>query len=113
MTEPVLVSIAASLATRAFAGLYALVRARFADDPEATAALTAAEGAAPDSPQVAALAEALRRAEAEDPAFHDRLRREHERVTVHQSGRLNNQVSGKVTGPVIQAGEITGDVTFK
>ncbi|WP_309114095.1 hypothetical protein [Saccharothrix sp.] len=110
MTEPVLVTIAASLATRAFAGLYALVRAKFADDPEATAALTAAEGAAPGSPQVAALAEALRRAEAEDPPFGDRLRREHERVTLY---KVDNKVTGGANHQVVQAGEITGDITFK
>lgn len=113
MPEPVLVTIAASLASRAFAGLYALVRAKFADDPEATAALTAAEGAAPDSPQVAALSEVLRRAEAEDRPFGERLRREHERVTVRQTGRVNNHVTGNPTGPVVQAGEINGGITFK
>ncbi|MEJ2856632.1 MULTISPECIES: hypothetical protein [unclassified Saccharothrix] len=107
MTEPVLVTIAAALATRSSAGLYALVRARFADDPTATAALVAAEGAAPGSPQVAALAEVLRRAEAEDPAFAARLRREHER------GRVTNRVTGRVTGLVVQAEEITGDITLK
>ncbi|MFI9812392.1 hypothetical protein [Saccharothrix variisporea] len=80
MTEPDPVTIAAALATRSSAGLYALVRARFADDPDALATLVAAEGAAPGSPQVATLGEVLRRAEAEDPAFGARLRREHERV---------------------------------
>ncbi|XVV05063.1 hypothetical protein ACQPW3_06575 [Actinosynnema sp. CA-248983] len=103
-------TIAASLASRAFAGLYALVRAKFADDPEATAALTAAEGAAPGSPQVAALTEVLRRAEAEDPSFGVRLRREHERVTLY---KVNNTVSGGAHHQVVQAGEISGDITFK
>ncbi|MFD0204479.1 MULTISPECIES: hypothetical protein [Saccharothrix] len=110
MPEPMLVSIAASLATRAVAGLYELVRAKFADDPVATAALTAAEGAAEDSPQVAALSETLERAIQADPAFGAELRAHH---AVTQTGRVNNQISGTVHGTVVQAGDVTGGINLK
>jgi hypothetical protein len=110
MPEPMLVSIAASLASRAVAGLYELVRAKFAGDPVATAALTAAEGAAEDSPQVTALSEALDRAVRADPGFGAELRAHH---AVNQTGRVSNQVSGTVHGNVVQAGDIQGGITFK
>lgn len=110
MPEPMLVSIAASLASRAVAGLYELVRAKFADDPAATAALTAAEGAAEGSPQVTALSEALDRAVRADPGFGAELRAHH---AVNQTGRVSNQVSGTVHGNVVQAGDIQGGITFK
>ncbi|MBB5957573.1 hypothetical protein FHS29_004168 [Saccharothrix tamanrassetensis] len=113
MPEPVLVSIAASLATRAVAGLYELVRARFAGDPAAIAALTAAEGAPPDSPQVHALGEVLGRAAATDPRFGEELRRAHEQAGVAQTGRVTNQISGTVHGNVLQAGDIQGGVSFR
>jgi hypothetical protein len=110
MPEPLLVSIAASLASRAVAGLYELVRAKFADDPVAAAALTAAEGAPEDSPQVKALTAALERTVEADPGFAAELRG-HPAVT--QTGRVTNQVSGTVHGNVVQAGEIQGGITFK
>ncbi|MER5263606.1 hypothetical protein ABTZ99_16205 [Actinosynnema sp. NPDC002837] len=110
MPEPMLVSIAASLATRAVAGLYELVRAKFADDPVATAALTAAEGASEDSPQVRALSETLERTVEADPAFGAELRAHH---AVTQTGRVTNQVSGTVHGNVVQAGDIQGGIRFK
>ncbi|MEU4443954.1 hypothetical protein AB0K14_10960 [Actinosynnema sp. NPDC050801] len=110
MPEPMLVSIAASLATRAVAGLYELVRAKFADDPAATLALTAAEGAAEDSPQVRELSEALERTVEADPGFGAELRAHH---AVTQSGRVSNQISGTVHGNVLQAGDIQGGVSFK
>lgn len=109
MPEPMLVTIAASLASRAVAGLYELVRAKFADDPAATAALTAAEGAAEDSPQVKALSEALERTAKADPAFGAELRAHH---AVTQTGRVSNQISGTVHGNVLQAGDIQGGVSF-
>lgn len=113
MAEPLLLSIAASLASRAVAGLHELVRAKFAEDPVATAALTAAEGAPEDSPQVRALGEALERTVAADPEFGARLRG-HAAVT--QTGRVNNQISAPLRGTtvqVVQAGDIKGDITFR
>ncbi|GAA1283448.1 hypothetical protein [Saccharothrix xinjiangensis] len=117
MPEPVLLSIAALLATRAVSGLYELVRARFADDPAATAALTAAEGAAEDSPQVRVLGDVLERTAAADPGFEDELRRAHAEAVregrVNQAGRVTNNISGTVHGNVLQAGDIQGGVSFK
>jgi hypothetical protein len=113
MTEPVLLPIAASLASRAVAGLYELVRAKFADDPVATAALTAAEGAPEDSPQVKALGEVLERTVEADPEFGAALRGH---TTVTQTGRVNNQISGSLGSKVVQvvqAGDIKGDITFR
>ncbi|WP_367131645.1 hypothetical protein [Saccharothrix sp. HUAS TT1] len=110
MPEPVLLSIAASLAARTVAGLYELVRVKFADDPVATAALTAAEGAPPGSPQVRALSETLERTIGDDPAFGAELRAHH---AVTQTGRVTNQISGTTHGPVVQAGDIQGGVHFK
>jgi hypothetical protein len=112
MPEPVLVSIAASLAGRAVAGLYELVRAKFADDPVATAALTAAEGAAPDSAEVRRLGESLERAERHDPDFGAQLRHAWNRTDITQTGRVTNQLSGTVHGNVVQAGDIQGGVSF-
>jgi hypothetical protein len=114
MSEPVLLSIAASLATRAVAGLYQLVRDRFADDPVATAVLEAAEGAPEDSPQVRALGAVLEQTAAADPEFGDVLRRAHaEAGGVTQTGRVTNHISGTVKGNVVQAGDIQGGVTFR
>lgn len=109
MPEPVLLSIAASLATRAVAGLYELVRNRFADDPVATAVLAAADGAPADSPQVTALGAVLERATEADPAFAEALRREHE---AGQSGQVINSISGTVTGTAVQARDIHGGISF-
>lgn len=110
--EPVLVSIAAALATKAVSGLYQLVKARFAEDPVATAALTAAEGASEDSAEVAELGTALEHAQRKDPEFAERLRAEWEKTTVTQTGRVVNQISGTVHGKVLQAGDIQGGVSF-
>jgi hypothetical protein len=110
MPEPMLVSIAASLASRAVAGLYELVRAKFADDPVATAALTAAEGATEGSEQVRELSEALERTVEADPGFGAELRAHH---AVTQTGRVTNQISGTVHGNVVQAGDIQGGIRFK
>ena len=110
MPEPVLLSIAASLASRAVAGLYEFVRVKFADDPVATAALTAAEGTPRDSPQVRALGETLERVVRDDPAFGAELRAHH---AVTQTGRVTNQISGTVHGHVVQAGDVEGGIHFK
>jgi hypothetical protein len=113
--EPVLVSVAAAAAARAVVGLYTLIKAKFADDPDASAVLTAAEGAAQDSPQVRELAETLEAKQAADPAFGARLRAEWERAEAAQhaeSGGVTNRISGTVSGNVVQARDIGGDITF-
>ena len=115
MPEPVLVSIAAAVAGRAVIGLYNLVKAKFAGDPEASAVLEAAEGAAEDSPQVRELAAKLQAKQAEDPVFDKEVRAEWERVSIEQraeSGGVTNQISGQVSGKVVQARDIQGDIKF-
>jgi hypothetical protein len=66
----------------------------------------------PDSPEVAALGEELARAEAEDPAFSAELRERWRTASVEQHGGVNNQVSGTVSGKVLQARDISGDISF-
>jgi hypothetical protein len=113
--EPVLVSVAAALAGRLVMGLYDLVKAKFADDPQASAVLVAAEGAAQDSPQVRELAETLEAKQAADPEFAERLHAEWQQSRVGQqaeNGGVTNQVTGNVSGKLLQARDIHGDITF-
>ncbi|WP_020666340.1 hypothetical protein [Amycolatopsis nigrescens] len=114
MPEPVLISIAAALASRTVVGLYQLVKSKFSDDPEATALLEAAEGAGEDSPQVRALSERLADAEAESPEFAEELRGEWERSAGQhaESGGVTNQITGNVSGKVVQARDIQGGISF-
>ncbi|MFJ1768133.1 hypothetical protein ACIOD2_47990 [Amycolatopsis sp. NPDC088138] len=115
MPEPVLVSMAAAIAARTVVGLYNLVKARFAADPEAKAVLEAAEGATADSPEVRKLAEALEAKKTADPAFAEEVAAEWERAVVDQdatSGGVTNQISGHVGGNVVQARDIQGGVSF-
>jgi hypothetical protein len=111
LPEPILLSIAAALAAKSAASLYDLVRRRFAGRKEAEAALEAADGTPPDSPQVAALADHLAAAETEDPAFSDELRRTWQQVNVSGDGVVN-QITGTVSGKVVQARDIEGDISF-
>ncbi|MEC3979885.1 hypothetical protein [Amycolatopsis sp. H20-H5] len=107
--------MAATVAGRMVVGLYNLVKEKFASDPDASAVLEAAEGAAQDSPQVLTLAEALEAKRAEDPVFDEQVGAEWERATIEQhadSGGVTNQVSGQVSGKVLQARDIQGGVTF-
>jgi hypothetical protein len=113
--EPVLVSVAAAVAGKAVVGLYHLIKAKFADDPDATAVLEAAEGAAQDSPEVRELAETLEAKQAADPEFGEQVRAEWERAAVGQhaeTGGVTNQISGHVGGNVVQARDIEGGITF-
>ena len=112
MPEPVLISIAAALAGKAVTSLYDFVKGRFAGRPGAALALEAATGAEPDSPEVRALGDELAKAEAADPEFADELRARWRDVSVQQKGEVNNQISGTVTGNVVQARDIEGGISF-
>lgn len=115
MPEPVLISIAAAAAGRAVTGLYKLIKAKFADDPEATAVFEAAEGTAEDSQEVRKLAATLEKKQQADPMFGEQLRDEWERASVVQraeSAGVTNQISGNVSGKVLQARDIHGDISF-
>jgi hypothetical protein len=114
MPEPILLAIATTLATKGVTSLYDLVKKKFAGRREAKAALEAAEGKAPDSVEVQALATELERAEAEDPQFATELRQQWNSISVQQAdhGSVNNQISGTVTGNVVQARDIQGGISF-
>jgi hypothetical protein len=115
MVEPILISIATTLATKAAGNLYDLVRSTFRRHPDAAKALEAATGAEPDSEPVRALAERLAEVTAADPEFDGRLRAEWVRVEVTQHadhGGVSNQITGNVTGKVVQAGDIHGNISF-
>ncbi|TDP96440.1 hypothetical protein [Labedaea rhizosphaerae] len=115
MPEPVLVSIAAALATKAVSSLYDMVKKRFEQRAEARAALEAATAAPQDEQAVHALAERLAVEETADPEFSRALRAEWAKVSVEQRadrGGVTNQVTGEVSGKVVQARDIHGDVSF-
>jgi hypothetical protein len=109
MSDTILVEIAAALAAKASESLYDLVRGKFTSRKKALEVLEAADGAAPGSPQVAALAEELATAEADDDQFARQLRAQ---WAAAASGGVVNQISGTVTGHVIQARDIHGNITF-
>jgi hypothetical protein len=115
MLDSILVAIAASLADKSAASLYDFVKSSFAKHRSALSALSSAEGATPESPEVHALAEELQKMEAVDPEFGDELRsrwREATSVTAQADhGGTTNQISGHV-GKAVQAGEIHGDITL-
>jgi hypothetical protein len=114
MPEPILVAISAALAGKAVTSLYDLVKKKFGARKEAIAALDAAKGAAPDSTEVQVLAAELERAEAADPQFSRELRELWRSVSVRQAdhGAVINEISGNVSGKVIQARDIQGGVSF-
>lgn len=109
--EPILVSIAAALAAKSVTSLYDLVKRRFTGRKEAAAALEAADGAAPDSAEVAALATHLAAEEAADPAFGVELRNTWQQVSAERGGVVN-QITGNVSGNVVQARDIEGGISF-
>ncbi len=109
MVDPILTSVATTLATKAAGALYDLVSKVFRRHPAAQAALVAAHGAEPDSAPVHALAQRLAEVAAVEPEFDRQLRE----VTVRADhGGVVNQINGTVTGKVVQAGDITGNITF-
>jgi hypothetical protein len=104
-------SIATALATKSATSLFDLVKRRFAGRKEAAAALDAAQGASPDSPEVTQLATQLAAQEAEDPGFGTELRHTWQEVRATRGGVVN-QVTGNVSGKVVQARDIDGDINF-
>jgi putative IMPACT (imprinted ancient) family translation regulator len=112
--EPVVVAIAAALAGRAAGNLYELVKRKFGGNRAATETLAAAEGAATTSAEVQALATALEDAERNDPAFSRELRTEWQAsLSQHaETGGVINQVSGELSGKVVQARDVQGNVSL-
>lgn len=115
MPEPILMAIATALATKAATGVYDLVKKKFSKDKKAIAVLESAEAAPSDQAAVKALAERLEVAEAEDAGFAEALRTEWGTVQVDQhaeQGGVTNSVTGNVSGKVVQARDINGNVSF-
>ena len=110
MPEPILVTIAAALAGKSVGNLYDLVRKKFADRKQAVAALEAARGTAPDSPEVHVLSEHLAEATT-DPTFAATLYATWAQLSA-TSGGVVNQASGTVHGNLVQARDIKGNITF-
>lgn len=106
MIDPILTSIATALATKAAGSLYELVSKVFRRHPAARKALEAAQGAEPDSAPVQALAERLAEVTAAEPDFDRELRE------LAENGGVVNKITGNVSGNVVQARDITGNISF-
>jgi hypothetical protein len=115
MPEPILVAIAAALASKGAGSLYDLVKRNFSRKRESAAALEAADGKPADSLEVANLSDELAAAEREDPDFSASLRALWQQIVLPQQvdhDGVANQISGRIGGNVVQARKI-GDVNFR
>jgi hypothetical protein len=102
-------------AKTALGKLVNLVRHKVASDDAAQHALTEAQMAPDDADRVTALAKQLERLAAEDPNFAERLRDLWPQASAQlnaQTGGVVNEVSGSVSGHVVQARDIKGGVSF-
>jgi hypothetical protein len=109
--EPILVAISAALAGKAVQTFYDFVRTRISGRKRAVAALEAAKGKTPDSPEVQVLAAELERID--DPQFHADLREHWNSLQHADTGGVANDISGTVHGKVVQARDIHGNITFQ
>ncbi|WP_329100773.1 hypothetical protein OG792_19185 [Micromonospora sp. NBC_01699] len=127
MYDPVLVAVAAALAGKAaeglseggraaFAALARLVRRKVQADPPAQAALESAQAEPDDDARIRRLAQVLESAVARDRLFADELGRLwdvlRDQQAVAVDGAVVNQVSGGVSGTVVQARDIRGGISF-
>lgn len=113
MPDVILIEIAAALAAKTAESLYEFVRDKFRARKKALDVLGAASGAAPDSPQVIALAEELATAEDYDQQFGEQLRAQWAAIQGQASdGGVVNTISGTVHGGAVQARDIHGGITF-
>jgi hypothetical protein len=121
MVDEILISIATALAAKAATSVVDVVKKAIHRRPKADQAvlaevLDAPTALASDSPVVPRLAEVLARAEADDAEFKQALRAEWAKVDhldQHaDNGGVVNQVTGNVTGRVIQARDIHGGIHF-
>jgi len=102
-------------AKTALGNLVNLVKRRFAGDDAAQHALTEAEKAPDDADRVHELAKQLERLAAEDPKFAERLHGLWAQASagLHaETGGVVNEISGSVSGHVVQARDIQGGVSF-
>lgn len=113
MVDPILISIAGTLATKATGALFDLVKSAFSRHKKAELALAGAIGEEPDSTPVLVLAERLAQVEEAEPEFKKQLRDEWAKVTTTTQtashGGVTNSVANN-SGTVVQAGDITGGV---
>jgi len=111
MPEPILTTIATTLATKAATGLYELVKSKFSGNKKATAEL---EAATPDRPEtIQALAERLDEVSKQDPAFANALRSHSEVRQDARSGGVANHVGNVAEGAkVVQAGDVHGNISL-
>ncbi|MGQ0776817.1 MAG: hypothetical protein ACT4NY_20765 [Pseudonocardiales bacterium] len=114
MPEPILISIAAAIAGKTASGLYDLVKRRYSGNRQATAELEAAVEDPADPQLIEVIAERLAIAEESDPDFRAALRSEWDKITVtqHAEGGVANQVYGNVSGKVVQARDIHGNISL-
>jgi hypothetical protein len=113
MPDVILIEIAAALAAKTAESLYEFVRNKFRARKKALDVLDAASGAAPDSPQVIALAEELATAEDYDQQFGEQLRAQWAAIQGQAyDGGVVNTISGTVRGDAVQARDIHGGITF-
>ncbi|MFC0533163.1 hypothetical protein [Phytohabitans kaempferiae] len=127
MIDPVMITVATTLTTKAaeslsdvgrsaFGKLLGRVRGQLDTDPEGAAALAAAQRHPDDQREIERLARALAAAARDDPAFAADLARLWPAVraaTIAASGGgVVNQVSGTVSGAVVQARDVSGGITF-
>ncbi|SDY29691.1 hypothetical protein SAMN05421504_10573 [Amycolatopsis xylanica] len=110
MADPFLISVSATLAARTVIGLYELVKKKFTRDPEAMAALEAADQDKPESLQV--LAERLDIAMKADTDFAAAVMEQAPARQTGDSDNVLNQNFGHVEGKLLQARDIHGDVSF-
>jgi hypothetical protein len=115
MPEPILIEIATALAGKTAGSLYDMVKHKFVNRREASTTLDIAQGAPANSPEVLALAHELAVAEAGDPRFGEELRAHwvgiQAEAAVSDNG-VANTIGGSVSGNVVQAREIHGNITF-
>jgi hypothetical protein len=115
MPEPVLVSVATAVASKAALDLYDLVKRRFRRDAEASAALEAATSAPDQEANVLALAEQLERLDRLDPDFGREVRATwnlSRQDASAQDDAVVNQITGGVVGRSFQGRDVHGDVRF-
>jgi hypothetical protein len=124
--EEILAAVALTLATKSsealaeggravFAALARLVKRRFQGDDAAQTALVEAEADPADDARLQSLRGELEQAAAEDPAFDRELRRLWQDLTPYlQAGSdgVVNNLSGSVSGNVVQARDVQGGISF-
>lgn len=107
MPEPILMTIATTLVTKAAGTLFDLVKEKLANRGKAdSAVLDSAIKPGSGQSEIRRLAELLETAERDDQDFARRLRTEWARLTLVQqagSGSVASQIAGNVTGPVTTA----------